>query len=223
MVPEFVARTGGSKWNRALPGISNTRLKVPQTRAERWKCGIITAYTRRFKGGMPVFEMNSKFAPRGDQPQAIEKLSQGVADGLSQQVLLGVTGSGKTFTMANIIKNAQRPTLIIAHNKTLAAQLCRRVPRVFPGQRGGATSSPTTTTTSPRPIFPPPTPSSRRTRRSTTKSTACATARPPALTERRDVIIVASVSCIYGLGNPEEYEGLSYQPARGHADGPRRG
>ena len=70
-----------------------------------------------------MFEMNSKFAPRGDQPQAIEKLSQGVADGLSQQVLLGVTGSGKTFTMANIIKNAQRPTLIIAHNKTLAAQL----------------------------------------------------------------------------------------------------
>ena len=86
---------------------------------------------------MPVFEMNSKFAPRGDQPQAIEKLSQGVADGLSQQVLLGVTGSGKTFTMANIIKNAQRPTLIIAHNKTLAAQLAGEFREFFPDSAVG--------------------------------------------------------------------------------------
>ena len=84
-----------------------------------------------------MFELNSRFAPRGDQPQAIEALSQGVADGLSHQVLLGVTGSGKTFTMANIIKNAQRPTLIIAHNKTLAAQLAGEFREFFPDSAVG--------------------------------------------------------------------------------------
>ena len=68
-----------------------------------------------------MFELSSRFEPQGDQPQAIEKLAQGLADGLSDQVLLGVTGSGKTFTMANIIRRAQRPALVIAHNKTLAA------------------------------------------------------------------------------------------------------
>ena len=68
-----------------------------------------------------MFELSSRFEPQGDQPQAIEKLAQGIKDGLRDQVLLGVTGSGKTFTMANIIRAAQRPALIIAHNKTLAA------------------------------------------------------------------------------------------------------
>ena len=70
------------------------------------------------------FELASKFRPTGDQPQAIESLVEGLNDGLRTQVLLGVTGSGKTFTMANIIEKVQRPTLVIAHNKTLAAQLC---------------------------------------------------------------------------------------------------
>ena len=157
---------------------------------------------------MPVFEMNSKFSPRGDQPQAIEKLSQGVADGLSQQVLLGVTGSGKTFTMANIIKNAQRPTLIIAHNKTLAAQLAGEFREFFPDSAVGYFVSyydyyqpeayiPSTDT-----FIEKDSAVNEEIDRMRHSATAW-------LAERRDVIIVASVSCIYGLGNPEEYEGLS--------------
>ena len=155
-----------------------------------------------------MFEMNSKFAPRGDQPQAIEKLSQGVADGLSQQVLLGVTGSGKTFTMANIIKNAQRPTLIIAHNKTLAAQLAGEFREFFPNSAVSYFVSyydyyqpeayiPSTDT-----FIEKDSAVNEEIDRMRHSATAW-------LTERRDVIIVASVSCIYGLGNPEEYEGLS--------------
>ena len=157
---------------------------------------------------MPVFEMNSKFAPRGDQPKAIEKLSQGVADGLSQQVLLGVTGSGKTFTMANIIKNAQRPTLIIAHNKTLAAQLAAEFREFFPENAVGYFVSyydyyqPEAYIPSSDTFIEKDASVNNEIDRMRHSATAW-------LTERRDVIIVASVSCIYGLGNPEEYEGLS--------------
>ena len=79
-----------------------------------------------------MFELRSSYEPRGDQPQAIEKLVEGVKDGLRTQVLLGVTGSGKTFTMANVIKRLNRPALVIAHNKTLAAQLCNELREFFP-------------------------------------------------------------------------------------------
>ena len=157
---------------------------------------------------MPVFEMNSKFAPRGDQPQAIEKLSQGVADGLSQQVLLGVTGSGKTFTMANIIKNANRPALVIAHNKTLAAQLAAEFREFFPENAVGYFFSyydyyqPEAYIPSSDTFIEKDASVNDEIDRMRHSATAW-------LTERRDVIIVASVSCIYGLGNPEEYEGLS--------------
>ncbi len=81
------------------------------------------------------FVLHSRFAPTGDQPQAIEKLTEGFKDGLKSQVLLGVTGSGKTFTMANVISNLQRPALVIAHNKTLAAQLCNELREFFPENR----------------------------------------------------------------------------------------
>ena len=81
------------------------------------------------------FILCSKYQPTGDQPQAIAKLTEGLQDGLRTQVLLGVTGSGKTFTMANVIKNVQRPALIIAHNKTLAAQLCNEFREFFPKNR----------------------------------------------------------------------------------------
>src|SRR3989304_3552207 len=81
---------------------------------------------------MQKFRIQSDFKPTGDQPQAIEKLSDGVARGLKHQVLLGVTGSGKTFTMANVIEGVQRPTLVIAHNKTLAAQLYNEFKELFP-------------------------------------------------------------------------------------------
>ena len=79
-----------------------------------------------------MFELHSNYQPRGDQPQAIEKLAEGLNEGMKDQVLLGVTGSGKTFTMANIIAKAQRPALIIAHNKTLAAQLAAEFKDFFP-------------------------------------------------------------------------------------------
>lgn len=79
-----------------------------------------------------VFKLVSDYKPTGDQPAAIEKLSMGVAAGLKEQVLLGVTGSGKTFTMANVIANANKPTLVLAHNKTLAAQLCSEFREFFP-------------------------------------------------------------------------------------------
>ena len=81
------------------------------------------------------FELRSKFKPCGDQPQAIESLTEGVKDGIRTQVLVGVTGSGKTFTMANVIKNVNRPALVIAHNKTLAAQLCNEFKEFFPNNR----------------------------------------------------------------------------------------
>ena len=81
------------------------------------------------------FELHSKFNPTGDQPQAIKSLTEGVLDGIRTQVLVGVTGSGKTFTMANVIKEVNRPTLVIAHNKTLAAQLCNEFKEFFPHNR----------------------------------------------------------------------------------------
>ena len=81
---------------------------------------------------MPAFEVVSSYTPSGDQPQAIEKLARGIEDGLREQVLLGVTGSGKTYTMAKVIEAVQRPTLVLAHNKTLAAQLCAEFREFFP-------------------------------------------------------------------------------------------
>ena len=81
---------------------------------------------------MPKFEIVSEYKPAGDQPEAIEKLAQGIQLGFTEQTLLGVTGSGKTFTMANIIQKVQKPTLVLAHNKTLAAQLCSELREFFP-------------------------------------------------------------------------------------------
>ena len=81
---------------------------------------------------MPKFKIVSEFKPTGDQPQAIEKLSEGIIKGINHQVLLGVTGSGKTFTMANVVERVQKPTLVIAHNKTLAAQLYNEFKELFP-------------------------------------------------------------------------------------------
>ena len=155
-----------------------------------------------------MFELSSRFEPQGDQPQAIEKLAQGIKDGLRDQVLLGVTGSGKTFTMANIIRAAQRPALIIAHNKTLAAQLAGEFREFFPDSAVGYFVSyydyyqpeayiPSTDT-----FIEKDSAVNDEIDRMRHSATAW-------LSERRDVIIVASVSCIYGLGDPAEYEGLS--------------
>ncbi len=155
-----------------------------------------------------VFKLHSPFHPTGDQPTAIEQLTEGVLDGIRTQVLVGVTGSGKTFTMANVIKNVNRPTLVIAHNKTLAAQLCNEFREFFPENRVEYFVSyydyyqpesyiPTTDTYIEKDMSLNDEIDKLRI------SATCS------LMERRDVIVVASVSCIYGLGAPEEYLRLS--------------
>lgn len=154
------------------------------------------------------FELVSKFEPMGDQPQAIDSLVEGLNDGLRTQVLLGVTGSGKTFTMANIINRVQRPTLVIAHNKTLAAQLCNEFREFFPNNSVNYFVSYYDYYQPEAYIVSSDTYIEKelsindeidKLRHSATCS----------LFERRDVIIVASVSCIYGLGEPSEYHKMA--------------
>ena len=150
------------------------------------------------------FILHSEYQPTGDQPQAIAKLTEGVLDGLDTQVLLGVTGSGKTFTMANVIRNVNRPTLVIAHNKTLAAQLCNEFREFFPENRVEYFVSyydyyqpesyiPSTDTYIEKDLAVNDEIDKLR------NSATCS------LAERSDCIVVASVSCIYGLGAPEEF------------------
>ncbi len=155
-----------------------------------------------------LFQLESRFRPTGDQPQAIQKLTEGVKDGIRTQVLLGVTGSGKTFTMANVIQNVGKPTLVIAHNKTLAAQLCDEFREFFPHNRVEYFVSyydyyqpesyiPSTDTYIEKDLALNDEIDKLR------NSATCS------LAERKDVIVVASVSCIYGLGAPEEYMRLA--------------
>ena len=161
------------------------------------------------------FELVSSYKPTGDQPQAIDKLVEGLQDGLREQVLLGVTGSGKTFTMANIIARLNRPALILAHNKTLAAQLCNEFREFFPNNRVEYFVSyydyyqpeayiPSSDTYIEKDLALNDEIDKLR------HSATCS------LLERRDTIVVASVSCIYGLGNPETYYnmGLSLRVAQ---------
>ena len=154
---------------------------------------------------MDKFKLVSKFKPTGDQPQAIEKLAEGVLRGDKEQTLMGVTGSGKTFTMANIIEKVNRPTLVLAHNKTLAAQLCSEFKEFFPENAVEYFVSyydyyqpeayvPTTDTYIEK---------DSAINDEIDKLRHSATA---ALSERRDVIIVASVSCIYSIGDPLDYK-----------------
>lgn len=151
-----------------------------------------------------VFKLKSKYSPTGDQPKAIESITNGLKEGLKSQVLLGVTGSGKTFTMANIIKNINKPTLVLAHNKTLAAQLCNEFREFFPENRVEFFVSYYDYYQPEAYIVKSDTYIEKdmsindeidKLRHSATSS----------LLERKDVIVVSSVSCIYGLGEPEEY------------------
>ena len=163
---------------------------------------------------MDEFKIVSSFKPTGDQPEAIDKLVKGILNGDRGQTLLGVTGSGKTFTMANIIERVQKPTLILAHNKTLAAQLCSEFKEFFPDSAVGYFVS----------YYDYYQPEAYIAHSDTfiekdasindeiDKLRHSATA---ALFERRDVIIVASVSCIYGLGDPAEYRSLVLSLRRG--------
>ena len=153
------------------------------------------------------FQLVSEYKPTGDQPQAIEKLVNGVKMGLNEQVLLGVTGSGKTFTMANVIQQLNRPTLVLAHNKTLAAQLCSEFREFFPNNaveyfvsyydyyQPEAYIAHTDTYIEKDSAIND---EIERLRHSATSS----------LFERRDVIVVSSVSCIYGLGDPIDYQNM---------------
>jgi len=156
---------------------------------------------------MPKFQVISEYQPSGDQPEAIEALSQGIEMGLDEQTLLGVTGSGKTFTMAKIIEKVQRPTLVLAHNKTLAAQLCAEFKEFFPNNAVEYFVSyydyyqpeayiPHTDT-----FIEKDSSINEEIDRLRLSATA-------SLLERRDVIVVSSVSCIYGLGEPEDFASM---------------
>jgi len=153
---------------------------------------------------MSSFEISSEFRPTGDQPQAVEKLLDGLSKGYRRQTLLGVTGSGKTFTMANVIERIQRPTLVICHNKTLAAQLYTEFKDFFPRNAVGYFVS-YYDYYQPEAYIPHTDTYIEKETDINEEIDKLRHAATRALFERRDVVIVASVSCIYGLGSPEEY------------------
>ena len=161
------------------------------------------------------FKLKAPFSPTGDQPQAIEKLTQGVLDGIRTQVLVGVTGSGKTFTMANVIKNVGRPTLVIAHNKTLAAQLCNEFREFFPENRVEYFVS-YYDYYQPESYIPQTDTYIEKDLSMNDEIDKLRNAATCSLGERDDVIVVSSVSCIYGLGAPEEFFrlGVSLRPGQ---------
>ena len=154
------------------------------------------------------FELKSSYKPTGDQPSAIKSLTEGVFDGLKTQVLLGVTGSGKTFTMANVINNVQRPTLVIAHNKTLAAQLCNEFREFFPNNAVEYFVS-YYDYYQPESYLPASDTYIEKDLSINDEIDKLRHSATSALGEREDVLVVASVSCIYGLGAPEEYYKLA--------------
>ena len=167
---------------------------------------------------MSEFKLSSAYKPLGDQPKAIKSISNGIKNGLKHQTLLGVTGSGKTFTMANVIKEVQKPTLVISHNKTLAAQLYEEFKEFFPDNAVEYFVSYYDYYQPEAYIAQSDTYIDKEAsindeidmmRHSTTQS----------LLSRDDVIVVSSVSCIYGIGSPEDYGGLVLSVEVGDSDG----
>ena len=156
---------------------------------------------------MDKFILHSNYKPTGDQPQAIQKLTEGVEKGLKEQVLLGVTGSGKTFTMANIIARVNKPTLVLAHNKTLAAQLCSEFREFFPENAVEYFVS-YYDYYQPEAYIPGSDTYIEKDSAINDEIDKLRHSATCALSERRDVIIVASVSCIYSLGNPIDYRNM---------------
>ena len=162
-------------------------------------------------GGLVVekkFKIHSKYKPTGDQPQAIEKIADGFKKGLKFQTLLGVTGSGKTFTMANIVEKLQKPTLVIAHNKTLAAQLYSEFKEIFPENAVEYFVS-YYDYYQPEAYVPSTDTYIEKDSSINNEIDKLRHSATSALFERKDVLVVASVSCIYGLGDPEEYKNMS--------------
>ena len=156
---------------------------------------------------MPKFEVVSEYQPSGDQPQAIAKLAEGIENGLKEQVLLGVTGSGKTFTMAKVIEAVQRPTLVLAHNKTLAAQLCAEFKEFFPNNAVEYFVS-YYDYYQPEAYIPHTDTYIAKDASTNDEIDRLRLSATCALLERRDVIVVSSVSCIYGLGEPDDFAKL---------------
>lgn len=153
---------------------------------------------------MPELKVVSPFEPSGDQPQAIEALAAGVENGLNEQTLLGVTGSGKTFTMAKVIEKVQRPTLVLAHNKTLAAQLCAEFKEFFPNNAVEYFVS-YYDYYQPEAYIPHTDTFIEKDSAINDEIDRLRLSATASLIERRDVIVVSSVSCIYGLGEPDDY------------------
>jgi len=156
---------------------------------------------------MNRFKLVKEYQPAGDQPQAIEKLAEGIERGLEHQVLLGVTGSGKTFTMANVVERVQRPALVISHNKTLAAQLYAEFKTLFPDNAIHFFVS-YYDYYQPEAYVPPTDTYIEKDSSINEEIDKLRLSATNALFEREDVLIVASVSCIYGLGSPEAYYGM---------------
>ena len=156
---------------------------------------------------MPKFQVVSEYQPSGDQPQAIAALAEGIENGLKEQVLLGVTGSGKTFTMAKVIEQVQRPTLVLAHNKTLAAQLCAEFKEFFPNNAVEYFVS-YYDYYQPEAYIPHTDTYIAKDASTNDEIDRLRLSATCALLERRDVIVVSSVSCIYGLGEPDDFANL---------------
>ena len=156
---------------------------------------------------MPKFVVVSEYQPSGDQPQAIAALAEGIENGLKEQVLLGVTGSGKTFTMAKVIEQVQRPTLVLAHNKTLAAQLCAEFKEFFPNNAVEYFVS-YYDYYQPEAYIPHTDTYIAKDASTNDEIDRLRLSATCALLERRDVIVVSSVSCIYGLGEPDDFANL---------------
>ena len=154
-----------------------------------------------------MFELKADFKPTGDQPQAIEKLVKGLNSSLKYQTLMGVTGSGKTFTMANIIAAVNKPTLVLAHNKTLAAQLCSEFKEFFPNNAVEFFVS-YYDYYQPEAYIPQSDTFIEKDSAVNEEIDKLRHSATFALFERKDVIIVSSVSCIYGLGDPEDYQNM---------------
>ena len=163
---------------------------------------------------MPAFELVSPFQPAGDQPQAIERLVQGLREGRANQTLLGVTGSGKTFTMANVIAQHGKPTLVMSHNKTLAAQLYAEFREFFPHNAVRYFVS-YYDYYQPEAYIPQRDIYIEKDASINEEIERLRLACTSALVSRQDVIVVASVSCIYGLGSPEDYRKMMVHLRRG--------
>src|SRR5213080_4832694 len=183
-----------SFWRQALPG--------------RFGLGfcLFIIYDLPFASTMP-FRLHSEYQPKGDQPQAIEALVRALHDGFKDQVLLGITGSGKTFTIASVIERTQRPTLVLAHNKTLAAQLYQEFKSLFPENAVEYFVS-YYDYYQPEAYVPAADVYIEKEAIINEEIDRLRMSATRALFERRDVIVVASVSCIYGLGDPDAYYGM---------------